>query len=191
MVVGDEKSTQRLLEHEELRDIHARIDGLKTETERNHRELTSKLHDLEVAVARGGRFPATAWVAAASLFLAVIGSGMLTFSKLEIARMDAQKAIGLIEQHMSGSSARFQTIAEASAFIAEWDRKLPALDERIKGLENRIVGQGAEGWHRRDHDLYARVVDAQFARIEERLKSIEHAQADLCQRVQTCKGNRP
>jgi predicted RNase H-like nuclease (RuvC/YqgF family) len=67
--------------------------------------------------------------------------------------------------------------------------KVAVMDERIKSLESRIVGQGPEGWHRKDHDLYAQMMDERNARIRSRLDVIEAAQLNVCQRVQVCKGN--
>lgn len=181
----DESSTAA--RHNELRDIHHRIDALKEESERQHSSLTEKLHALEVAVVRGNRFPAAAWVAAAGIFLTIIGTGFITFNKLETAATSSAKAISLIETHMAGSSARFQSIQDATAFMGEWEKRLPLLDERIKGLESRIVGQGPEGWHRRDHELYAQMIDERFNRLKSQVNLIEAKQERLCERVRECK----
>lgn len=187
--MGEEKLPQRLLEHEELRDIYHRIDSLKEESERQHSSLIERLHALEVAIAAGSRFPAGAWVAAAGLFLTIIGIGFGTFSKLETAAISSDKAISLIETHMAGSSARFQTIAAASTFIDEWTARLPLLEERVKALEGKVVGQGPDGWHRRDHDLYAKMIDERNERVKVRLDAIEKNQHDLCERIRDCRGN--
>ncbi len=179
---------------EELRDVHRRIDALKEESERHYDSLTDKfagltdkLHGLEVAVARGNRFPAAAWVAATGIFLTVVGTGAVTFSKLEAAAVTGNKAITLIESHMAGSSARFETIQEASRFMADWGGRLPLIEERVKSLEGRIVGQGPEGWHRKDHDLYAKMIDERNERIKLRLDTVEKRQEEICQRVRQCK----
>lgn len=175
------------IRHNELRDIHHRIDSLKEENERQYGHLIERLHAMEVAIAAGSRFPATAWVAAAGIFLTVLGTGFMTFNKLETAATSSAKAISLIETHMAGSSARFAAIQEAEAFMSEWNKKLPALAERVVSIEGKIVGQGPEGWHRRDHDLYAKMIDERNDRIRARLDAIELKQADLCQRVRECK----
>jgi hypothetical protein len=47
------------------------------------------------------------------------------------------------------------------------------LDERVKSLEGRIVGQGPNGWHKQDHENYADAVDAKFESIETKLKYLE------------------
>jgi hypothetical protein len=65
------------------------------------------------------------------------------------------------------------------------------MEERIKALESRIVGVGPAGWHRADHDLYAQIMDERNNRIKARLDIIEAAQANVCQRVQVCKGSKP
>ena len=172
--MSDERSAQRLLEHEELRDIHSRIDGLKSETERNHRELTSKLHDLEVAVARGGKFPAAAWVAAVSVGLTVVGTGGVLFAKLETTQLVASQAFTAIKEHVMEMGPAEQVV---------WK-----LDERVKSLEGRIVGQGPDGWHRRDHEAYAEMVKAQIGALEQRAQRLEDVQAAVCDRVRQCKG---
>jgi hypothetical protein len=176
--------------HNELRDIHHRIDSLKEENERQYGSLVEKLHALEVAVATGTRFPAAAWVAAAALFLSVIGTAFVTFSKLETAATSSAKAISLIETHMAGSSARFQTIQEATVFMDRWSAGLPLLEERVKVLEGRIVGQGPEGWHRKDHDLYAQMLDERFARVGGQLEVVEKRQDQLCDRIKNCNGGK-
>jgi len=174
----------------ELRDIHHRIDALKEENERQYNSLTEKLHALEVAIATGSRFPATAWVAATGILLTVLGTAFVTFSKLETAAVTGGKAISLIETHMAGSSARFQTIQEATVFMDRWSAGLPLLEERVKVLEGRVVGQGPEGWHRRDHDLYARMIDERFARVGGQLEVVEKRQDSLCERVKNCSGGK-
>jgi hypothetical protein len=186
----EEDETGVAARHNELRDIHHRIDSLKEENERQYNSLTEKLHALEVAIATGNRFPAAAWVAAAALFLSVIGTAFVTFSKLETAATSSAKAISLIEAHMAGSSARFETIQEASAFMANWNQRLPLLEERVKALEGRIVGQGPNGWHRTDHDLYARMIDERFARVGGQLEVVEKRQDQLCDRIKNCNGGK-
>ena len=176
--------------HNELRDIHHRIDSLKTESERQYDHLIERLHALEVAIAAGARFPASAWLTAAALFLTIIGSGFISYHKLETAQTNGSKAITLIERHMEGSSERFASIREASAVTAEWERKLPALESRVKTLEDRIVGQGPNGWHRTDHDLYAKMMDERNDRVKLRLDVIEKRQDDLCERVKNCAGGK-
>ena len=64
------------------------------------------------------------------------------------------------------------------------------IEERVKSLESRIVGIGPEGWHRSDHELYAQMMDERNSRIRSRLDIIEAAQANVCLRVQACKGAR-
>jgi chaperonin cofactor prefoldin len=176
--------------HNELRDIHHRIDSLKEENERQYNSLTEKLHALEVAIASGNRFPAAAWVAAAALFVTVIGSGFVTYHKLETAQNNGIKAIALIEKHMEGSGERFAAIREANAVTNEWEKRLPALESRVKTLEDRIVGQGPNGWHRPDHELYAKMMDERNDRIKLRLDTIEKRQDDICERVKNCGGKR-
>ena len=80
-------------------------------------------------------------------------------------------------------------VEKLSANCEATSAKVAVMDERIKSLESRIVGQGPEGWHRKDHDLYAQMMDERNGRIRSRLDAIETAQANVCQRVQVCKGN--
>lgn len=176
--------------HNELRDIHHRIDSLKQESERQYDHLIERLHALEVAIATGNRFPATAYVAAIGILLTVLGTAFVTFSKLESAATTGAKAISLIETHMAGSSARFQTINEATQFMDRWGAGLPLLEGRVKALEEKIVGQGPEGWHRRDHDLYAKMIDERSERTKLRLDAVEKRQEEICERVKNCGGSK-
>ena len=176
--------------HNELRDIHHRIDSLKAEGERQYDHLIERLHALEVAIATGAKFPASAWLAAAALFITVIGSGFISYHKLESAQINGQKAIQLIERHMEGSGERFASIREAKTFAEEWERRLPMLETRVKALEEKIVGQGPNGWHRQDHDLYARMMDERSGRIETRINVIEKKQDEICERVKNCGGGK-
>ena len=186
---GDDESAAAA-RHNELRDIHHRIDSLKEESERQYNSLSEKLHGLELAVARGGRFPAGAWVAVVGILLTVIGSGFVTYHKLETAQTNGVKAVALIEKHMEGSGERFAAIRDATLVTTEWERRLPSMDERIKALEGKVVGQGPDGWHRRDHDLYAKMIDERNDRIRARLDAIEKNQAALCERARECAGGK-
>jgi hypothetical protein len=176
--------------HNELRDIHHRIDSLKEESERQYDHLIERLHALEVAIATGTRFPASAWMAAAALFLTIVGSGFISYHKLESAQANGGRAIQLIEKHMEGSSERFASIREAQIVTSEWERKLPLLENRVKTLEERIVGQGPQGWHRADHDLYAKMMDERNDRIKLRLETIENKQEQICERIKNCSGGK-
>ena len=80
-------------------------------------------------------------------------------------------------------------VAKLAEHCEATSAKVAVMDERVKALEGRIVGQGPEGWHRKDHDLYAQMMDERNARIRSRLDTIETAQANVCQRVQSCKWN--
>ena len=66
--------------------------------------------------------------------------------------------------------------------------RVAVMEERLKALESRIVGIGPEGWHRKDHDLYARMQDERNDRIKLRLDLIEQKQEQLCARVKNCDG---
>ena len=169
----DADETAMAARHNELRDIHHRIDALKEEGERQYSSLTEKLHALEVAVVRGGKFPPAAWVAAIGLGLTIVATGATLFAKLETTHILAQQAVDAIRGHIT-------EMAPAENIV--W-----TLDERVKGLESRIVGQGPNGWHRADHNLYAEGVDTRFKGLEHRVGVIEAAQAALCARVSTCK----
>jgi hypothetical protein len=175
-LMSEEKTASRLIEHEELRDIHRRIDSLKEEGERNHKELASQLHNLEVAVARGSRFPAGALVAAVGLALTVMGSSAALYSQLQVAARIGMEARDAIRLHITD-------MAPAQSEV--WRQA-----ERIKALEGKIVGQGPDGWHRRDHDLYAQMMDERNNRIKSRLDMIEEAQSLVCERVKNCAGGK-
>lgn len=113
--------------HNELRDIHHRIDSLKEENERQYTSLTEKLHALEVAVVRGSRFPAVVWVSAAAVVLSVFGTGAVLYGKLETTSLLAQQAVRNIETHITVS--------------AQGETAVAKMDERVKGLESRCGRQ--------------------------------------------------
>ncbi len=145
-------------EHDELRDIHRRIDDLKSENERQFNSLTDKLHGLEVAVARGGRFPVGAYGAAAAILLAVAGAAFHTNQQLTVVGHIAADAKQAINNHITAMGPAEQTV---------WK-----MDERIKSLEARVVGNTSEGWHRRDHDVYAEGVKAEIKRLDARIDAL-------------------
>ena len=89
----DEDVQSQRMTSDELRDIHHRIDALKSDSERQYEALTSKLHSLEVAVARGSRFPPAAMVAALSIFLAIVGQATVLYGKLETTHHIASQAL--------------------------------------------------------------------------------------------------
>ena len=82
-------------------------------------------------------------------------------------------------------------VAKLAEHCEATSAKVAVMDERVKALEGRIVGQGPEGWHRKDHDLYALMMDERNSRIRSRLDIIEKKQEEICQRVQLCKGSKP
>ena len=170
----DDHTDLARLTGDELRDIHRKIDTLERESERQFTSLTEKLHALEVAVVRGTRFPAAAWVAAVSLGLTVVGTGGVLFAKLETTHLVASQAFTAIKEHVMEMGPAEQVV---------WK-----LDERVKSLEGRIVGQGPDGWHRRDHEAYAEMVKAQIGALEQRAQRLEDVQATVCDRVRQCKG---
>ncbi len=178
----EERSTQA-----ELRDLHHRIDSLKEESERQYSSLTDKLHALEVAIARGNRFPAAAWVAAAAIVLSTIGTGSVLFSKLVAADEHASKALTLIEEHLKAAPAHRYNVERIGSQVDEWREAIPLVAERVKNLESRIVGQGPDGWHRRDHETYAAMVAEQVKALDRRVSVVEQLQAAVCDRVRSCK----
>jgi hypothetical protein len=145
-------------EHDELRDIHRRIDALKEENERQFNSLTDKLHGLEVAVARGGRFPVGAYGAAVAILLAVGSGAFYTNQQLALLGHVATEAKRAIEHHVTAMGPAEQVV---------WK-----MDERLKNVEARIVGNTSEGWHRRDHDVYAESIRAEIKRLDTRIDSL-------------------
>lgn len=145
---------------DELRDIHRRIDSLKEENERQFNSLTGKLHDLEVTLARGNRFPAAAYVAAIAVVVTVIGHGAVLYSELQTAKTQATTSFELMNEHVKGIGTR----------QAQWS----VLDEKLRQLESKVVGRTEQGWHRADHDQYAATVKAQHEAFDLRLKALEN-----------------
>ena len=68
--------------------------------------------------------------------------------------------------------------------------RVPVIAEQVKSLESRIVGVGPNGWHRADHELYAKMMDERNDRIRTRLEIIEQRQDKVCERVRECKGQK-
>ena len=169
----DDKSDLVRYTGDELRDIHRRIDSLKEESERQFNSLTGKLHDLEVTLARGTRFPPAAWVAAFAIVLSVVGTGSVLFAELQQARITSARANLLIETHVQGASGRMEKIETASTAVQEWSKVIPLLQEKMANLETRVVGVGPNGWHRDDHNLYAEKIEAQHDAFDRRLRQVE------------------
>lgn len=172
----DEDVQSQRMTSDELRDIHHRIDALKSDSERQYEALTSKLHSLEVAVARGSRFPPAAMVAALSIVLAIVGQATVLYGKLETTHHIASQALTSIVEHRDQMTDRMRAAAQ--------------LEERVKQLEGRIVGLGPNGWHRSDHEEYAKRIDLQHAVFSRRLDIVELKQEELCERVRNCGGAR-
>jgi len=184
--VRDEDMQERGTQSE-LRDLHHRIDALKEESERHYASLTDKLHGLEVAVAHGSRFPAAAWVAASAIVLSTVGTGAVLYSELQVAKINASKSLALIEEHLQAAPTHRYNVERIGAQVDAWRAEIPAVSERLKALESRIVGQGPEGWHRRDHETYAAMVAEQVKSLDRRTGAIESAQAAICERVKACR----
>jgi len=125
-------------EHDELRDIHRRIDSLKEESERHYDDIREKLHGLEVAVAKGNRFPPAAWVAASAIVISIVGTGSVLYSKLETASSHSTKALSLIEKHVEAAPARFQRIEELYESYTNWRSLIPLCEQRVSHLEQQI-----------------------------------------------------
>lgn len=159
-------------QHEELRDIHRRIDSLKEEGERQYKDVTDKLHGLEVAIAKGSRFPAGAWVAAAAILLGMVGHGTVLYAKLEAADEHATRALELIETHLAAAPIHRQMVNDMAPVIDQWKRTIPLVEERLKNLESRIVGVGPNGWHKQDHENYAKAVEAEIHRLDEKINYV-------------------
>ena len=136
----DEDTTLAKPAHEELRDIHRRIDL-----------LVEQIHALEVTVARGSRFPA--W-AGGLLVLAAVQIGGQVYLNAEL-RGDVSRA------------------AEIAIDSSQRNQIVPVIEERVKNLEGRIVGNTSEGWHRKDHDLYAQMIDVKLGAIMQHIEHIE------------------
>jgi septal ring factor EnvC (AmiA/AmiB activator) len=64
-------------------------------------------------------------------------------------------------------------LANAETRLNTLEREVSVLAERIKALEGRIVGVGPNGWHRADHDNYAKLVETQIGAIQHRLEQLE------------------
>jgi hypothetical protein len=64
--------------------------------------------------------------------------------------------------------------------------RVAVIEEQIRSMEARIVGVGPLGWHRCDHDLYAKMQDERNNRIMLRLDLVERRQEEICERIANC-----
>jgi hypothetical protein len=64
--------------------------------------------------------------------------------------------------------------------------RVAVIEEQIRSMEARIVGVGPLGWHRPDHDLYAKMQDERNERIKIRLEVVERRQEEICERIVNC-----
>ena len=64
--------------------------------------------------------------------------------------------------------------------------RVAVIEEQIRSMEARIVGVGPLGWHRPDHDLYAKMQDERNERSKIRLEVVERRQEEICERIVNC-----
>jgi hypothetical protein len=161
----------------ELRDIHHRIDTLKAEGESNHKTLLERLHAIEVRLAAGWRFPVAGWGA----LVLVLGAVGTTYLKVEVGNTSALKALGLIEEHLKAAPAHRYNVESMAKFADELRDRIPALESSVSGIQatirDRLVGNTSEGWHRRDHELYAEGINARMLALDQRLSVQENRSA--------------
>jgi uncharacterized protein HemX len=164
----------------ELRDVHRRLDkldehlsSLRDQVATDRLETTRQFAAVREAVATRVRFPASAYGAAATLLVAVLGTGFVLYGQLQIAATDSAKALSLIEDHLKAAPTHRYNVENLARFADDVKDRLPKLEAQVESLQGRIVGNTSDGWHRRDHELYAELVAARFAAIEQRMSAQE------------------
>lgn len=163
----------------ELGHVYAKLESLESE----QKEIRKGLHSVEVRLAEGRRFPMPMYGILATLTLSILGAAFLLYSELKL-NTAATSELPELKERLTSAFTGMRSAEQTKAAILEEHvrlrgvitgmeheccRQTPILGEKIKNLENRIVGQGPEGWHRKDHDLYAQAIEERFKRIEERL----------------------
>ena len=124
----------------ELGHVYERLKKL----EEGQKGVQDTLHAVQLKLAEGPRFPS---------WLPVIMVSILLF-------LAGQVIVGLIWGGRINSD-----VTNLQGHLELCDR-CPIIEERVKNLEGRVVGQGPDGWHRRDHELYATAIEERFRRIE-------------------------
>lgn len=124
----------------ELGHVYERLKKL----EEGQKAVQDTLHAVQLKLAEGPRFPN---------WLPVIMVSILLF-------LAGQVIVGLIWGGRINSD-----VTNLQGHLELCDR-CPVIEERVRNLEGRVVGQGPDGWHRRDHDLYATAIEERFRRIE-------------------------
>lgn len=127
----------------ELGHVYERLKKL----EEGQGEVQKTLHAVQLKLAEGPRFPNYVPVLMASILLFLAG----------------QVIIGLIWG--GGINAEVSNL-QGTLSLCE---KCPVIEERVKNLEGRVVGNTADGWRRRDHELYAEAINRRFEALEVKL----------------------
>jgi hypothetical protein len=117
----------------ELRDIHNRIDVLRSTHETQYQTLLERLHSIEVRLAAGWRFPVAGWGAV----VIIIGAIASTYVKVETGNANALKALELIEGHSKQTATNSWHRSEHDLYAQVMDARLREVDVRLKALEEK------------------------------------------------------
>ena len=140
---------------EELRDIHKRIDTLHAEGQHQFSTVTERLHAIELRLADRPRFPL--WLPASLTAIGLFLGGQT---------LGAVWWASAINEQVQGISYVRETCCE----------EVPVLAEKVRTLDEKVVGRGKEGWHRPDHDQYAAYIEERFKRLEESVQRLHGGQ---------------
>ena len=121
-------------------------------------------------------------VGALSLW-ALVGAHASQLALLSDRTLDHEQRIREQESRPPRLAPAVDAIKDKCSEISE---RVPVIEERLKTLEGKVVGIGPEGWHRKDHDLYAKMIDERNDRIRARLEIIDKKQEEICDRVRNC-----
>jgi hypothetical protein len=172
----------------ELRDVHRRLDkldehlsSLKDAVAADRLEAAKQFAAVKEAVATRARFPGAAYGAAATLLVAIVGTGFVLFGQLQAAAADSRKALTLIEEHLKADPTHRYTVENLAKFADDVKDRLPKVEAEVSSIQEtlrtRLVGNTSEGWHRRDHESYAEAVNARMAALDQRLTAQENRSA--------------
>jgi hypothetical protein len=138
-VSRDEDVTLAKPAHEELAQVHKRIDALKEEVEQQHFTVVERLHSMELAIARGGRFPVAGWGVSATLLLAIAGAVVSQVTSNSEIRTDVRHLSSISERALTLIEDHIRTAGPFREGVKRWEEDVKELQQRVGHLEQTAV----------------------------------------------------